>query len=112
MFPTLFYGSLIWMTDSNMTEIERLWGKIAKTAVGAIFNVNHCILEVILGVVPLQIQNQMIKLKHFLKAITVESGSDNYLEFIRLESEEGNSAVTSTVRLVFKFLEWKMDHAR
>ena len=74
MFSILFYGSVIWMTNNNMGEIERLWGKIAKTAVGAVFNVNHSILEVIHGVPPLQIQNEINKIKHYLKAVTVDTG--------------------------------------
>ena len=112
MFSILFYGGIIWMTENNMSEIERLWGKIAKTAVGAIFNVNHSILEVILGVPPLQIQNQVYKIKHYLKAITVETGSSNYLKFIVAECRNNNPVVSNNIRTVFKFLDWRIHGIR
>ena len=54
LFPKLFYGSLIWMDNSNMSDINKLWYRVSKAAVVAVFNVNGAILEVILSVPPIQ----------------------------------------------------------
>ena len=108
-FSTLFYGGLIWMTTSNMSMIDQLWCKIAKTAVGAIFNVNQCILEVIMGIPPLHVQNDIICLKHYLKSVTVDSGSSIHTEFITNEVMVSNPDVMGNMKRLFKFLQWKLD---
>ena len=92
-----------------MAAIDHLWCKIAKTAVGAIFNVNHCILEVILGIAPLHIQSDVIGLKHYLKAITVDSGSNIHMDFITSGVEDRNPDVMGHIKRLFKFLRWKID---
>ena len=74
------------MSDVNMKIIDKLWCKIAKTAVGAIFNVNQSILEVILGIPPLQVQKQIITVKHYLKALTIDRETDDYMDFIIMKS--------------------------
>ena len=97
LLSILFYGCLIWMTDENMIDIDKLWYSITKSSVGAIFHVNRSILEVIVGIPPLQIQKKIISIKHYLKAITVDSGSDLM-----------NPSVTAIIRDVYRFLIWKL----
>ena len=97
------------MTDVNTKRIDQLWCKIAKTAVGAIFNVNQSILEVILGIPPIQIQRQIVAIKHYLKAVTAEQEGDNYLDFIMMECQSSNAVVISLIKDAFRFLEWKLD---
>ena len=81
MFPALFYGSIIWQTTSNMTELNRLWYKVSKSAVGAVFNVQNSILEVILGIPPLSVTNRILTVKHYLKVLS-STEYDFHLEFI------------------------------
>ena len=50
LFSVLFYGSMIWMTNFNMDEINKLWYRVSKAAAGAVFNTHSAILEVILGI--------------------------------------------------------------
>ena len=39
LFSSLFYGSTVWMNNSsNMVEINKLWYRVSKAAVGAVFN--------------------------------------------------------------------------
>ena len=109
LLSSVFYGCSIWMTDANILKIDRLWCKIAKTAVGAIFNVNQSVLEVIMGIPPLQVQKHIITMKHYLKAVTADRDSDNYLCFIMEECRSSNSGVISIIKDVFKFLAWKME---
>jgi hypothetical protein len=54
-FSSLFYGRIVWIKTSNMNDIDALWYNVSKAAVGVVFNVSSVILEVILGVPPLQI---------------------------------------------------------
>ena len=62
LFSSLFYGSMIWMSPTNLKEINTLWYKIAKAATGAIFNVSGTILNVILSLPPLLVTAKIIAL--------------------------------------------------
>ena len=66
---TLLYGSHIWMSRNNMKEINKLYYKMIKSTVGAVFNVKHSICELIVGIPPIHIQNTVNQLKHYLKVI-------------------------------------------
>ncbi len=69
-FSTLFYAGSVWMNIVNTKEINGLWYKISKSAVGAVFNVHQSILEVILGIPPLLVTNRINTTKHYLKMIS------------------------------------------
>ena len=93
-----------------MKAINSLWYKLSKSAVGPIFNVSSSLLEVILGTPPLEIQNRIITVKHYLKCVTDQHDNhqDKHLSFILDELAARNSAVESHIQKVFKFLEWKI----
>ena len=77
---------------------------------GPIFNVTSSLLEVIPGTPPLEIQNRIITVKHYLKCVTDhhDNHQDKHLSFILNDLAARNSAVGSHIRKVFKFLEWKL----
>jgi hypothetical protein len=108
MFSSLFYGSFIWQTNANMADLNRLWYKVAKSAVGAVFNVQHTILEVILGVPSLTVTSRILAVKHYLKVLN-SSEQDIHREFLYQEIESGNSTVVANMRDVLKFLRWKAE---
>ena len=83
---------------------------MSKSAVGSIFNVSSSLLEVILGTPPLEIQNRIIIVKHYLKCVTNQHDShqDKHLSFILDELADRNSAVENHIGKVFKFLAWKI----
>ena len=130
IFSSLFYGSIVWMNSGNMKAINSLWYKLSKSAVGPIFNVNSSLLEVILGTPPLEIQNRIITVKHFFfsfffgtktkkKEKTVkhylkcvadqhDNHQDKHLSYILNELAARSSAAENHLRMVFKFLEWKI----
>ena len=105
MFSALFYGSMIWMSNVNMASLNSLWYKVAKSTTGAVFNVQHQILEVILGVPPLLTTNRVNTIKHYLKMFS--QTPDVHHEFIKLQLNHGNVAVICHLRDVLKFLQWK-----
>ena len=70
MFSSLFYGPFIWKINANMLELNKLCYKVAKSAVGAVLNVQNAILEVILGIPPLRVTNIIISVKHYLKVFS------------------------------------------
>ena len=111
IFSSLFYWSIVWMNSGNMKAINSLWYKLSKSAVGPIFNVNSSLLEVILGTPPLEIQNRIIIVKHYLKCVTDQHDNhqDKHLSFILNELAARNSAVENHIWKVFKFLEWKIE---
>ena len=108
LFSSLFYGSLIWQNNSNMTDLNRLWYRVAKAAVGAVFNVQHAILEVILGIPPLNVTSRILAVKHYLKVLNSPKG-DAHREFIQQEINTGNTTVLTNMRDVLKFLKWKVE---
>ena len=108
IFSSLFYASIVWMSNSNMVKLNSLWYKIAKTAVGPIFNVSADNLEVILGIPPLHIQNQIYRIKHYLKCFNREpTGHDIHMEFLTGQLRKDNVQVTMNFKDVYKFLKWK-----
>ena len=83
--------------------------KFLKRQLGpSIFNVNQSILEVILGIPPLLTQKHIITLKHYLKATLTDRTTDLYMAFIMEECSSANPEVTSNIKNVFKYLEWKL----
>ena len=106
MFSSLFYGSLVWQNNANMLDLNKLWYRVAKSAVGAVFNVQNSVLEVILGTPPLEILNRVITVKHYLKVLSSVDG-EIHRDFIYNELIAGNTVVTSHMRDVLKFLRWK-----
>ena len=53
------YGGLIWIKPKNTSEINKLWYKIIKSSVGAVFNIKKSTAEIILGIPPLEILNKI-----------------------------------------------------
>jgi hypothetical protein len=93
-----------------MVSINSLWYKVSKSAVGPVFNVSSILLEVILGIPPLELQNRVITVKHYLKCVSDQPDTyqDIHLSFIRDELEARNPTVDLHLRNVFEFLEWKL----
>ena len=109
---TLFYAGHIWMQKNNLTEINKLYYKIVKASVGAIFNIRLSVAEMILGLPPLEIINTVNQIKHYLKIKIQDSPGDILKEFIAKElNVEDNARNTSeikhSVRQAMKFLKWK-----
>ena len=96
------------MKNSNMTDINKLWYRVSKSAVGAVFNVQGAILEVILGVPPLQTMGRVISIKHYLKVL--HDSHDIHFDFVRTQLDEMNPTVLCHLRDVQKFLIWKIEH--
>ena len=106
MFSSLFYASLVWQNTANMAELNKLWYKVSKSAVGAVFNVQGSILEIILGIPPLDITNRILTTKHYLKVLSSKEG-ETHRDFIFNEIKGGNAVITSQMRDVLKYLRWK-----
>lgn len=106
----LFYGSHLWMNQKNMKDINSLYYKILKSTVGAVFNVRHSLTEIILGLPPVNIQNHVNQIKHYLKIITSEVQDDPLLKTIQQITSSNSipSDMHNIFRSVFKFLRWKL----
>ena len=109
---TLLYASHIWMTPRNMKEINKFYYKMLKSTVGAVFNVKQSLCEIILGIPPIHIQNQINKLKHYLK-ININKHPDDQLQiFITSNTSSANNTLVDlkiALKQVFKFLQWKLE---
>ena len=111
---SLHYAGLIWQNPKSITEIETIWYKIIKSAVGAIFNIRTSIAEVILGLPPLKLQNTMNKIKHYLKLNIKPSIEDKLRNFIQecFKNEHPTPIeLFNTMKEVYTFLQWKLLHS-
>ena len=79
------------MNNSNMSDINKMWYRVSKAAVGAVFNVHGAILEVILVSVPIQTMGRVISIKHYLKVL--HDSDDIHFDFLRSQLEEKNPTV-------------------
>ena len=105
------YAGHIWMNEVNIKEINKLWYHVIKSIIGAVFNVNHVIAEVILGVPPLLIQSRANNIKHFLKLNFNNVPNDRYKEFLSSTYDDPtikSHVIQNKYKDVFKFLNWKM----
>ena len=105
----LMYGSHLWMDNQNMKEINSLYYKLLKTAVGPVFNIKQSIAEIILGLPPIAIQNKINQIKHYLKIIINDVPFDPLKNTIRnISSHDTSPELLIPLRSVFKFLKWKI----
>ena len=110
----LYYAGHIWITRKNLQEIEKLWYKMIKSAVGAVFNVSQVTAELILGIPPLDITNHINKIKHYLKLNFNNSNHDRLTRFLctTLQTDDRSqipSELSSTMKDVFTYLKWRID---
>ena len=106
--PTLFYASHIWWNENNIKNINSLYYKILKATVGAVFNVRQSFLEIILGIPPINITNDVNQIKHLLKLNLTQIPEDRLRRLVEEELQENGSKVNHSIRQVFKFLKWKL----
>ena len=107
---SLFYAGFLWINKQSTESIQKLYYHILKVTVGAVFNVRHTLLEIILGIPPIDILNKTNEIKHYLKLIMNETPGDNLKRFIKEEVQQGNqiSVLQRPLNLVRKFLMWKV----
>ena len=77
----IFYGGITWMSEkTHQKKINKLLYRINETAIGAVFNVNRRLGELILGTPLIKILNNMNVIKHFLKIIMVAKQHQHYID--------------------------------
>ena len=106
------YAGHIWMNKRNMEDINHLWYKLIKTAVGATFNIKLGIGEVIIGVPPISIQTSVNQTKHYLKLNINQVPEDKLRDFVKfcLDNQTSQPAeLKLAMKEVLKFLMWKSD---
>ena len=99
--PPLLYAGHIWINQQNMKEINSLYYKIIKSTIGAVFNIRQSYAEIILGLPPINIVNELNKIKHYLKLNMTQIPEDRLRGFIIEELQNSQSTVHHTVRQVF-----------
>ena len=114
LLTSLHYAGHIWMSDKNTKEVEKVWYKVVKAAVGATFNIRKSVAEIIVGIPPIPIQNLMNKTKHILKLNIKPAQEDKLRDLImhcfeHLPPREIPVELTLGMKEVFKFLNWKRE---
>ena len=108
--PILLYGGIVWITTKNIRSINGIWYEMLKRSIGAIYNVNQSIAEVITGLPPLSIWNKMNFIKHYLKTFQQSGVSKNdvYMDYITKKlSHCPGSTIAKDLKDVVCFLDWK-----
>ena len=103
----LYYAGHVWINNKNVQDINKLWYKIIKAATGAVFNIKQALAEVILGLPPLLLVNDINKVKHYLKINIQKTRWDQLKDDMECLSTEMNS-MKLELTPVFKFLQWKL----
>ena len=109
--PTLQYAGHIWIHPKNLNDINQIWNKLIKSAVGSIFNIKTSIGEVILGVPPISVQTIINRTKHYLKLNIKKMPEDTVSKYVSACTDNRiNQPVElkSAMKEVFKFLNWKL----
>ena len=107
------YAGLVWQNDKSLQELDAIWYKVIKSAVGAVFHVRRSVAEAILGLPPLELQNQINKVKHYLKMNIKPATEDKLRDFIQeclCNKCEMPAELNGAMKGVYKFLEWKLKH--
>ena len=107
------------MTTKNIRSIKCIWYLMLNfyiveffnvESIGATYNVNQSIAEVITGLPPLSIWNKMNSIKHYLKTFQHSgvSKTDVYIDYITTKlSGSSGSTTAKALKEVARFLEWK-----
>ena len=103
------YASHIWLNSKNVKEINSLYYKILKSSIGAVLNIRHSYAEVILGLPPLHIMNEINSIKHFLKINMTQHPVDRLREAIAADLQIEGNLVSHSLRKVYKYLKWKLE---
>lgn len=108
---SLHYAGHVWQNPKSIKEIESVWYKIIKSAVGATFNIRRSIAEIILGLPPISIQNNINQLKHYLKLNIRPAAEDQLRDFIQgcvSFNHPMPPELVCCMKELFKFLKWKL----
>ena len=61
------YAGFVWINHHSIKEVEKLWYKMIKSTIGAVFNVKQSTGEIILGIPPITVSSKIHSIKHHLK---------------------------------------------
>ena len=104
----IHYAGTIWINPRSIRELEPLWYKMIKSAIGAVFNVSLCLGEIILGIPPITITNKLNSIKHLLKINISQIPDDPLRDMISQHLMESNVRTFNRVKEAFLFLQWKL----
>lgn len=107
----IHYAGIVWINNRSIQEVEKVWYRMLKSSIGAVFNVKQSLSEAILGVLPISISNRMNSTKHLLKLNIFSSECDPLKSFVNTHLSNNNySLLTNKVKDAIQFLEWKSKH--
>ena len=105
----IHYAGTIWMNFKSLQEIHAMWYKCLKSATGAVFNVRLSLVEVILGVLPINVCNRIYGIKQLLKLNIEPQENDPLRDLVNNQLVENKYCPLSIkVKDMFGFLKWKM----
>ena len=111
----IYYAGHLWITRKNLQEIDKLWYKMTKSTIGAVFNISQTVSSLILGIPPLEVTNQINKIKHYLKLNLNNSDYDPLTKFISStlhghDNMKVSNELNTTMKEVFHFLNWRLEY--
>ena len=99
------------MNKTNMTDINKFWNKLIKSAVGSIFNIKTSTGEVIIGVPPINVQTRINRTKHYLKLNIKPQPEDKLKKYVgdcTLMIKSQPIELKNALKEVYRYLTWKI----
>ena len=104
-------AGIIWINNRSIQEVEKVWYKTLKSAIGAVFHIKQSLAEAIVGIPPISVANKVNSTKHLLK-LNLLSQEDNPLKIFVTKhlSDYSHSSLSNKAKDAMQFLKWKREH--
>ena len=61
------YAYIIWINNRSIKVVEKVWYKMLMSVIGAVFHIRQSLAEVIVGIPPISVANEVKSTKHSSK---------------------------------------------
>ena len=107
----IHYAGIVWINNRSIQEVEKLWYKMLKSAIGAVFHVKQSLAEAIVGIPPISVANKVNSIKHLLKLNLFSQEDDPLKIFVTKHlADHSHSSLSNKAKDAIQFLQWKREH--
>ena len=107
----IHYAGIIWINNKSIQAIEKVWYKMLKSAIGALFQIRQYLAEAIVGVLPVSVANKVNSTKHLLKLNLISQEIDPLRIFLTKHlADYRHSSLLKKAKDAIQFLRRKREH--
>ena len=105
------YADIFWINHGSIQEVEKVWNKMLKSAIDAVFHIKQSLAEAIVGIPPILMTNKVNSTKHLLKLNLFSQEDDPLKIFVTKHlSDYSHSSQSNKAKDAMQFLKWKREH--